>query len=407
MTFTWTLLLAAAASFAQQQDPAMKALEEKRYPEAIRLLTEAVTRDPRDPYSQFNLALAYSGANQTTNAIDAYRKTLTLKPKLYEAELNLGIVLVQSRRGAEAVEILEDARAQKPNEFRPAFFLGEALFAANQFEKAEAAYQLAATLNPRDAAAEYGLGRAIIASESGRLDDAAQHYRRAYTLDPRYAAALVDLGGLYEQDKQVDKAIALYRDLPQVPAAQARLGALLIEQNRSEEAVKTLEEAVDKSPTIANQSALVTAYVKAHQTPKALPLLEKLLAASPRDVELLMLRGRIFRDQRNFKAAAGSFYAVTRLQPDSVDAWNEFSAMLISLEEYPSALGALDRLKQLKAERPPHLFFRAIILDKMKQQKPAVEAYKRFLETSQGNYPDQEFQARQRVRIIEHELNKR
>ena len=81
--------------------------------------------------------------------------------------------------------------------------------------------------------------------------------------------------------------------------------------------------------------------------------------------------------------------------------------MLISLEDYPQALAAFDHLREMSAERPPHLFFRAIILDKMKQQKPAVAAYKRFLELADGKYPDQEFQARQRVRIIERELNKR
>ena len=52
-------------------------------------------------------------------------------------------------------------------------------------------------------------------------------------------------------------------------------------------------------------------------------------------------------------------------------------------------------------------FFRAIILDKLKQLKPALEAYQQFLSLSQGKNPDQEFQARQRVRIIQRELEKR
>jgi hypothetical protein len=43
----------------------------------------------------------------------------------------------------------------------------------------------------------------------------------------------------------------------------------------------------------------------------------------------------------------------------------------------------------------------------MKQPKPALEAYRTFLEQAKGKYPDQEFQARQRARIIERELSKR
>ena len=61
----------------------------------------------------------------------------------------------------------------------------------------------------------------------------------------------------------------------------------------------------------------------------------------------------------------------------------------------------------MKAEGPGHFFLRAIILDKLKQPKLALPAYQRFLELAQGKYPDQEFQARQRVRIIERELSKR
>ena len=50
---------------------------------------------------------------------------------------------------------------------------------------------------------------------------------------------------------------------------------------------------------------------------------------------------------------------------------------------------------------------RAIILDKARQLKPALEAYRQFLSLSQDKNPDQEFQARQRARIIQRELDKR
>jgi hypothetical protein len=47
---------------------------------------------------------------------------------------------------------------------------------------------------------------------------------------------------------------------------------------------------------------------------------------------------------------------------------------------------------------------RAITLDKLRQLKPALEAYEQFLAQSNGKHPDQEFQARQRARIIRHQL---
>ena len=65
------------------------------------------------------------------------------------------------------------------------------------------------------------------------------------------------------------------------------------------------------------------------------------------------------------------------------------------------------RARDLGENTPGNWFFRAIILDKLKQLKPALEAYQKFLSLSQGKNPDQEFQARQRARIIQRELEKR
>ena len=401
-------LLAALLFLVLQAEPSaegIKALEAQNYALAIKMLSQAVEKDPQDFYSQFHLALAYSGAGQDGQAIEGYRRTLVLKPNLYEAELNLGIVLIQARRAAEAIEPLLDAQSQKPKEFRPVFHLAEAYLAAANFDKAEVAYKIALDLDPKSAPAEYGIARAT--AQQGRLDDAAPHFRKAAQLDAQYTDAILELADFYLDRKKPAGAIEIYKQFPQSAPAQERLGTLLIEQNQPEDAIAPLEFAVGKAPSAANRNNLIQAYLRAKHADKALPLINQQLAANPKDLELYMLRGRIYRDQKNFKEAAGTFYAATKLKPDSVEAWNEFSAMLISLEEYPQALGALDKLKELKAESTPHFFFRAIILDKTKQPKPALEAYKRFLELAQGKFPDQEFQARQRVRIIERELSKR
>ena len=79
---------------------------------------------------------------------------------------------------------------------------------------------------------------------------------------------------------------------------------------------------------------------------------------------------------------------------------------LVMAEEYPSALGALDRLAALHAEKPGHVYLRAIVLDKIKQRKPALESYERFLSMSNGQSPDEEFKSRQRIRILQKELNR-
>jgi len=113
------------------------------------------------------------------------------------------------------------------------------------------------------------------------------------------------------------------------------------------------------------------------------------------------------RDRKQYQGAAAQFLAAARLKPQDAQTWGELGGMLYLSGAYPQALSAFDRARDLGQDTPGNWFFRAIILDKLKQLKPALEAYQKFLSISQGKNPDQEFQARQRARIIQRELEKR
>jgi len=168
-----------------------------------------------------------------------------------------------------------------------------------------------------------------------------------------------------------------------------------------------LEEAVRKSPTAANQFALATAYQMEKHPEKAEPLLAAALKEEPGNVELHASYGRSLRDQKKYVPAAQEFSRVVEARPQSIEAWGDLSAMLILLNQDTQALAALDRIRALGGEKPGHFYFRAIILDRNKQLKGALENYEKFLSVSDGKNPDEEFKARQRVRIIKNELAKR
>ncbi|MGD0015074.1 MAG: tetratricopeptide repeat protein, partial [Bryobacteraceae bacterium] len=101
------------------------------------------------------------------------------------------------------------------------------------------------------------------------------------------------------------------------------------------------------------------------------------------------------------------FSQVTRAKPDSVPAWNELAAMLISLENYPQALAALDRVRALGAETAGHNYLRALVLDHTRDLKAAIESYEKFLAASQGKNPNEEFKARQRILVLRRELERK
>jgi tetratricopeptide (TPR) repeat protein len=399
-----SLLILFLAFQSNFYDLGIKALDEMRYPDAVANFTKAVANDPKDYTAYFNLALAYSLQGNDADAVPQYKKTLELKPDLYQANLNLSISLLRLKRDSEALPYLTSAVAEKPKEYRPNYYLGAALLGTGDYAKAQQCFATALEIDPKSPDAELGLAHAL--QKQNHLADAAPHFQKAAELNPAYRRDLLELGSLYEAQNQPNDAIAIYQQFPDDAGAQERLGALLIAAGRPADAIAPLQTAVAKSPTPANQAALASAYVQSNQAGKALSVVDQILAATPNDFDIRMLHGRIVRDQRKFPEAAQDFRLATALKPDDPHAWSELAVSLVMAEDYSAALNALDKLAALHAEKPGHVYLRAIILDKINDRKGALASYQRFLSLSNGQSPDEEFKARQRAKLLERELRK-
>jgi tetratricopeptide (TPR) repeat protein len=401
-------VVALALFFLQASDPAtdgQKALQDGKFEAAIQAFTQAIAADPKDYFSHFNLALAYGYLRRDAEGVAEYRKTLELKPGLFEAELNAGMLLMRDKEPAEALPLLEAAVAQKPAEFQPRFYLAQAQLDSGAPDRAAESFRRALEADPKSAESHLGLARAL--ARQDKLADAAPHFRQAAELDPAHRNALLELAGLYEKGNRPADAIAIYQEFPGNAAAQERLGQLLLESRQYAEGVSRLESAYAKDPAAANRNLLAQAYLLNRQLDKAVPLLEKSVASDPVNFDLRMSYARALRDLRQFPAAVAQFQEAAKLKPNDGMTWSELAAARYMTGDVQQTLADLDRARDLGENTAGNWFFRAIILDKARQLKPALEAYRQFLSMSQGKNPDQEFQARQRVRIIQKDLEKK
>jgi Tfp pilus assembly protein PilF len=403
----------AALFFLQSPDfssDGLKALEAGKYDAAAQAFQKAIEVDPKDYFAHFNLALSYGFLHKDDESVAEYRKTLELKPKLYEAELNAGIVLLRQKKPADALPLLEDAAPQKPKEFRPRYYLAESQLETGDAVKAEESFRTALEINPQSAAAELGLAHAIV--RQSRLADAAPHFRQAAKLDPHYRDSLLELADLYEKEHQTAEALAIYREFPDNVAVREHVGALMLANKQYADAIPQLEQAYTKDPTQANLAALAMAYLFNGDRVKALPLLEKAVAADPSNFEMRTAYAHGLRDDKKYQQAAAQFLAALKLKPNELPSWNGLASMLYLIGDLPQALAAFDKARQIGGETAGNCFLRAIILDKLRQLKPALApqalaAYKEFLSLSQGKNPDQEWQATQRAKLLERELANR
>ncbi len=404
LSFLYLGVLLAAAGPLDLQDDGLKALDQQNFQQAQEIFSKLTVADPKDYSAFFNLALAEIGLKRDEQAADDFKQVLTLKPGLYEAELNLGILQLRNRNTREALPLLRDAAKQKPAAAGAQRYLGDALLAADDAPGAAEAYRAALAADPKLASAELGLGQALLKQK--QTAEAAPHYRQAAALDPNLKSYQLEIAGALLQTGERDKAVEFLKEFPEDAAAREQLGRIYLADNQPGEAVEQLQAAVKLSPTAANELALATALIRNKQPEAAQPLLERALAAAPNDYDLRMVVGRIQRDKHEYLPAAHQFLAAANLKPDSVEAWNEAAAVLVLVEQYPQALACLDKVHNLNADTAGDFYFRAIVLDKLHQVKPALASYRRFLEMSQGKNPDQEFIARQRSRILEKEANR-
>jgi tetratricopeptide (TPR) repeat protein len=397
----------AAAPPAPPRDPmseAMQDLDAGKTQQAIATLKEVLAQNPDNFAVWFNLGVAYSLAGEDGEAVTSFRKVLTLEPKLYEAQLNLAQLLLRKKKYAEAIEFLTQAADQKPQEIRPQLMLGKALLASGKPADAEARFKAVIAIDGKQAEAFLLLSRALAAQE--RWADAAVPLATYTQLNPADTAAQMELAQTLERAKQPAEAAAIYRRFPKDPAAMERAGILELDAGNAKQSVEELELAVQASPTPALRYALATALLRSGQIEKAAEAAAALVAQQPANYDTRLFYGRLLRDQKKYAPAADQFAAATKLKPDSLEAWNELTGMLVLLKNYPAALETIEKSKQLGGETAAYYWFRAIMLDAQHQNKAALESYQRFLEMSHDKSPDEEFKARQRVRILTRIVNR-
>jgi tetratricopeptide (TPR) repeat protein len=129
----------------------------------------------------------------------------------------------------------------------------------------------------------------VAAEKSGQLDAALAEFQKATELDPQLAVAFTDLGGVYIEKRDYAAALPPLRRAvelsPNLEAAHRLLGYALLAQGYANEAIPHLEQG-------HAEEALGIALLEAGKLPEAVSALQKALAQSPDDPELLYYYGR-------------------------------------------------------------------------------------------------------------------
>ncbi|HUS19031.1 MAG TPA: tetratricopeptide repeat protein, partial [Terriglobales bacterium] len=189
------------------------AIEKRDYVAAEALLQKVVELDPRDYRAYFDLGYVFNATGRKLEAINAYKKSVAVKPTVQETNLNLGILLAAEGKNVEAARFLRAATSLKPEAkdsagvYRAWLSLGRVLQDVAPAE-AIAAYREAARMEPKDPEPHLSLARLLEKADPSASES---EYRQALALDPKSQDALAGLINLYTQSERLTEAEAFLR----------------------------------------------------------------------------------------------------------------------------------------------------------------------------------------------------
>ena len=363
---------------------------------------------PTDARALFDAGYVADAQNRLEDATGLYRRAVEANPQSFEAHVELGMLLARQNKLTEAQAELATATGLDPG------VAGTGVKARawralaridRTSEPAKASDDLMEALKLSPETPEDTLLAASLADQSGQYEAAEKAYRRVLTANPKSAPANAGLAHLLIARKQYPEAETFLRSAlelsPEDTALTAQLATVLAAQDKAEALplFQKLHTSHPKDAAITRMLAQVLA--DAGDAAGSDHLYAGLLAASPDDPALLIAHGQNLTRQLKYAEAFAAFDKATRLDPADADGWSGLAFAASKTAQPSVTLHALTMRSKYLPEVPSTYFLWATTYDALHDKAAAVTYYHHFLDSAAGKYPNQEWQARQRLILLE------
>ena len=395
---------------AEQVSQAEAEIGKNNFVKAESLLQNALAQNPKDFQGWYDLGFVHDALNKPEEAIGDYKKSIELNPNIFESNLNLGLLLAQKGNNQEAEKYLTAATRLKPN-VRPKESMERAWLSLGRVledrkpQQALNAFQQAANIEPQSSTAH--LSAAALLEKQGQSTQARAEYKQASALarsaDDKRTALIGLVNTALKTNSSDDAESALREYLKQNPTdstAHLLLGRVLANQDKRDEAVAELNQATGvKDSQILREKAQLLSDLKRYD--EAAGAYKEIIQQNAKDAGAHHQYGVVMMQQHRFQEALPELIAAVKLDPGLVAAYGDLAFVASETKQYPLTIQALDARAKMVPETAATHFLRATAYDNLKQFPKATTEYKEFLASSEGRYPEKEWQARHRLIAIE------
>jgi tetratricopeptide (TPR) repeat protein len=191
-----------------------------QYPEAIKLFTTAIKKNPKDYTIWYGRALAYQRSGMSSKAIRDFKKAQELNPDVNDIWIKLADIYVTMKKYDEAEKNYKKALSNDSKNAHAWSALGIIQAKHKKYNVAIESFTKAIKVQPDSAKSpnNYGIwySRALAYQREGKLKNAIADYKTALSLKPDFAEAMINLSSIYNKTKNFkaaaemnDKVIAL------------------------------------------------------------------------------------------------------------------------------------------------------------------------------------------------------
>lgn len=200
----------ATISVDKERELAEKQLAIRNYPAALVHLQKVLEVNPKDPEVHYDLSIVYRAKKLYDKALAHLKEAIRLKPNYPEAYNALGSLYIDIKEYDKAIKWLERAATDiyYKTPHYAYFNLGRAYEAKKNYDLAAENYRRAIEIAPRFSRAYFRLG--YIAEMRGNLKEARLNYEKALLYNTQNPEVYYNLGRVYLALREYKKAASAF-----------------------------------------------------------------------------------------------------------------------------------------------------------------------------------------------------
>ncbi len=223
--------------------------------------------------------------------------------------------------------------------------------------------------------------------DSGRLDEAIAHYRKALEIRPDFTEAHYSLGLILARRGQFDEAIAQYRKAleirPDFTDARNNLGLILARRGQSDEAIAQYQKALEINPNdMQAHGNLGAALAENGRLDEAIAHFQAVLAIKP-DFELGHYNlGKALTKYGRLDEAIVEYQKALEINPNHAETLNEFGLALVQCGRLNEAITQYEKAVKIRPDYAEALDNLGNALAGCGRTEEAIASYRKAVEVN-------------------------